>query len=50
MSVESHGDDASDWEKLLTRPPELSGNTTSRDIWERVGEIHEGVRILAISI
>jgi hypothetical protein len=38
VSVERHGgddyDDAS-WEKLLTRPPELSGNPTSRDTWER---------------
>jgi hypothetical protein len=32
MSVESHGDDEGSWGKLLTHPPELSGNPTSRDI------------------
>jgi hypothetical protein len=47
--VESHGDDAS-WGKLLTHPPELSGSPTSRDIWEQVGGMDEGVRILYISI
>jgi hypothetical protein len=26
---------------LLTRPPELSGSPTSRDIWERVGGMEE---------
>jgi hypothetical protein len=31
-----------------TRPPELSGNPTSIDIWERVGGMDEGVRILGI--
>jgi hypothetical protein len=36
--------------KLLTRPPDLSGNSTSRDIWERVGEMDDGLRILQISI
>jgi hypothetical protein len=36
-------------EKLLTRPPELSGSPASRDIWERVGGM-DGVRILRISI
>jgi hypothetical protein len=29
--------------KLLTRPPELSGNSASRDIWDRVGGMGEGV-------
>jgi hypothetical protein len=31
MSMESHGDDddAAGWGKLLTHPPELSGNPTS---------------------
>jgi hypothetical protein len=41
--MESHGDDD---EKLLTRPPELSGSLTSRVIWEKVGERDEGVRII----
>jgi hypothetical protein len=49
MSVESHGDDVS-WGKLLTCLPELSDNPTSRDIWEQVGGMDEGVRILHISI
>jgi hypothetical protein len=40
-------DDDAGWGKLLSCPPELSGNPTSRDIWERVGM---GVRILLISI
>jgi hypothetical protein len=31
------GDGGAVWGKLLTRPPELSGNHTSRDVWERVG-------------
>jgi hypothetical protein len=44
VRVESHGDDDAGWGKLLTRPQELSGNPTSRDIWERVGGIDEGVR------
>jgi hypothetical protein len=48
--MESHGDDDAGWGKLLTRPPELSGNPTSRDIWERVGEMDEAVRILPKSI
>jgi hypothetical protein len=34
----------------LTCPPELSGSPTSRDIWELVGGMDEGVRILNISI
>jgi hypothetical protein len=40
VSVESDGDDDDDdvgCGKLLTRPPDLSGTLTSRDIWERVG-------------
>jgi hypothetical protein len=48
VSVESHDDDG--WEKLLTRPPELSGNLTTRDIWERVGGMYEGVTISHICI
>jgi hypothetical protein len=32
------------------KPPELSGNPTSRDIWERAGEIDEKVRILHVSM
>jgi hypothetical protein len=50
MSVESHGDDDTDWGKLLTHPPEFSGKLISTDIWERVGVMDEGVRILHISI
>jgi hypothetical protein len=35
MSVDSHGDDDdADWGKLLTRPPELSGISTTTDIWK----------------
>jgi hypothetical protein len=49
VSVESHGENYAGWGKLLTRPPELSGNPTSRDIWVRVGGMDEGVRILRIS-
>jgi hypothetical protein len=52
VSVQSHGDydddDDAGWGKLLTRPPKLSGNPTSRDIWERAGGMDEGVRILPI--
>jgi hypothetical protein len=35
--MESHGDDDDDagWGKLLTRPPELSDSSTSRDVWEK---------------
>jgi hypothetical protein len=50
VSVESHVDDDADWRKLLTHPPELSDNSISRDIWERVGIMDEGVRILHINI
>jgi hypothetical protein len=52
MSMESHDDDDDDggWGKLLTHPPELSGDPTSRDIWERLGGMDEGVKILNISI
>jgi hypothetical protein len=35
---------------ILTRPPELSGNPASRGIWERVGGMEEGVRILSNTI
>jgi hypothetical protein len=35
-------DDDSSWGKLLTCPPELSGNPTSRDIWEQVRGMNEG--------
>jgi hypothetical protein len=47
--MESHGDNVG-WGKLLTRPPELSGNPTSKNIWGRVGRMDEGVRISRISI
>jgi hypothetical protein len=58
VNVESHGDGGGDddddddagWGKVLTRSPELCGNPISRGIWERVGGINEGVRILRISI
>jgi hypothetical protein len=50
MSMESHDDDDAGRGKLLTHPPELSGNPTSRDIWERLGGMDEGVKILNISI
>jgi hypothetical protein len=52
LIVESRGDDDDDtgWGKLLTRPPELSGNTTNRNDRERIGGMDEGVRILRISI
>jgi hypothetical protein len=48
VSMDSHGgggdddDDDAGWGKLLTRPLELSGNPTSRDIWKRVGGMYEG--------
>jgi hypothetical protein len=49
---DSHGDDDASWEKLLARPPELSDNPTSTDIWKHVGgrRKDEGVRISRISI
>jgi hypothetical protein len=48
--MESHcADDDAGWGKFLTRPPELSGNPTSRDIYEQGGGI-DGVIILFISI
>jgi hypothetical protein len=47
VSVESHGGDAS-LGKLLTLPPELSGNPTIRDLWERVGGMDGGVRFLPV--
>jgi hypothetical protein len=46
--MEGHGDDNAGWEKLLTCPPELSDNPTSRDIWKQRGGMDEGVRILPI--
>jgi hypothetical protein len=49
MSVDSHGDDDG-WGKLLIHPPEISGSPTSRDTWEQVGGMDEGVRILCTSI
>jgi hypothetical protein len=48
--MESNGDDDAGWGKLLTRPPELSGSHTSRDIWERVEGIDERVRIFICGI
>jgi hypothetical protein len=32
-SMHSHRNDDAGWGKLLTCPPELSDNSTSRDIW-----------------
>jgi hypothetical protein len=50
VSVESHGyDDDDGWGKRLTDPPDISGNPTSRNIWERVGGMDEEVIILHIS-
>jgi hypothetical protein len=46
--MDSGGGDDAGWEKLLTHPPQLSGNPTSRDIWKRLGGMGEGVRILCI--
>jgi hypothetical protein len=49
--VENHNDDdVAGWKKLLTRPPDFSGNPISRDIWEQVGGMEHGMRILLISI
>jgi hypothetical protein len=48
--MESHDDDDTGWGKFLTRQAELSGNPSGRDIWERVGEVDEGVRTLRICI
>jgi hypothetical protein len=50
VSVESHAVDDADWRKLLTHPPEPSDNSISRDIWERVGIMDKGVRILHVNI
>jgi hypothetical protein len=36
--------------KLLTCPPELSGNPTSRYIWGEAGGMDEGVRVLHICV
>jgi hypothetical protein len=48
--MESHdGDDDHDAScGKMTCPPELSGNPTSRVIWEKVGAMNEGVRTLPI--
>jgi hypothetical protein len=50
ICTDSHGDFDVGWGKLLTHPPELYGNHISRDIWKRVEEKDEGVRIFLISI
>jgi hypothetical protein len=50
VSVEGHGGDDAGWGKLLTRPPEFSGSPASRDIWEEIGGMYEGERILHISM
>jgi hypothetical protein len=50
VSMESHGDDYAGQGKSLTLPSNICGNPTSRDIWEQVGGMDKGVRILHISI
>jgi hypothetical protein len=52
LRVLSHGnyDDNAGFGNLLTRPPELSCSPASRIIWEQVGTMDGGVRILRISI
>jgi hypothetical protein len=50
VSVESHGNDYAVCGKTPESPPELSGNPTGRDIWERVAGTDDGVGILCISI
>jgi hypothetical protein len=47
VSADSHGYDDAGWGKLACLR-ELSGNPASRNIWERVGGMDEGVRILRI--
>jgi hypothetical protein len=49
MRVESHGDDDDVGWGHLSHPPDLSGNPTSRVIWEQV-ERMDDVRILPVSI
>jgi hypothetical protein len=49
-SIQSLVDDNTGWRKLLTCPPELSGNPTSRDIWKLVGGMDKEMRISRISI
>jgi hypothetical protein len=49
-SMQSLRDDDTGWGKLLTCPPELSGNPTSRDIWKRVGGMDKEMIISRISI
>jgi hypothetical protein len=48
--MESHAGDDDGCGKLLTSPPELSGSPTSLNIWEQIGGMDKGVRILPISI
>jgi hypothetical protein len=51
VSIENHADDDDgSWGKLLTHPPELSGNPTRRDIRKWAGRMEEGVGILLINI
>jgi hypothetical protein len=45
-SLGGGGDGDDDGWVKLTCLPELSGNPTSRDIWERVGGMDEEMRIL----
>jgi hypothetical protein len=46
VSVYSHGGGGDAVWGKLTCPPELPGSSTSRHIWERVGRMDKGVRIL----
>jgi hypothetical protein len=41
MSMEDHGANNVNRERLLIRPPELSGNPTSRVIWYQAGGVDE---------
>jgi hypothetical protein len=41
MNMENHSDDDAGWGKLLTCPPEVPGNPTSRVVWTHVGGMDE---------
>jgi hypothetical protein len=55
VSAENHGgedddgDDDAGWRELLTPPPKLPGNSTSRDIWEEVRGMDEREFCLSVS-
>jgi hypothetical protein len=48
MSMDKHGDDNAGRGKPLTRPPELSGNATSRVVWNQVGGMDERSKDFAL--